>query len=206
MIKYYIDEQLPEDENRQMFEQSMIKKTISCVDEAFQKISKNMLNAIYADLEEYAYEHIENAKNAYCETLEAYLFGTSYVYLNPKVKDEIDDMLTGIGFTAKGFRKKLYEENKEEILKAFENEHIYSGLEKAFIKYGFQNYELARMKKTYPQTEIIKGFGRFLTSQPDIQDYFVGEITEKIKKAKEELDQLNNRIDEDKRILHEDDY
>ena len=152
-------------------------------------------------IEEWLFERIDNVMRSSFDYVTNYLLGVTTSYVPEERKKEIDEYLTGIGYTANSFRKMLFEENREEILKAFQGDSIYLTLVEAFDRHSFSGYRKEHLKTAYPQTLILKGFAKYMMIQKDFKEYLSEEIDDNICKARDELMLLYGKIDEARSII-----
>jgi CHAD domain-containing protein len=189
-----------EPDNKNEVLKNIFKKSEKYLSEQAEKFKKDVFSEITEDIENWLDERLDNVTHRNFEYLEQLLFG-GLTYVPEDKKKAIEHYLTGIGFTAEKFREKLFKEHREEILKSIEYNVIYDSLEAAFNHYSLSNYAFSDIRKNYPQSDIIRGFARYMINQMPFNEFMESEIHESIKKARQELQNLRIEAKKLKEIL-----
>jgi hypothetical protein len=199
MNKYrFIRENEPN--NKDEILKDIFKKTEKYLSDKAETFKKDVFSEVADDIETWIEERLDNVLQRNFTYLEQILFdGNSYV--PNERKEAINNYLIGIGYTAEKFRKKLFDEHKDEILKALEGDIIYEKLKCIFDNYSFGNYSIQSLNTSYPQTSIIKGFARYMINQMPFNEFMESEINKTIKDAKVELNELRLKIKQAEEIL-----
>jgi len=172
------------------------------LEEESKKLQEGVFNKTAESIEKWLEERLDNGvSKTFDHVTNALLAHRTSQWVDPSVREEVNNLLLGIGYSPKSFRKKLFEENKEEILKDFQANAIYISLQDAFSRYSFKDYSIESMKRAYPQTEILQGFARYMLDQKDFSKYLDSYFDNEIINKKKQLDELSKRIEEAKQIL-----
>jgi hypothetical protein len=192
MISYYDMINELKETNIEELEKEMFKVTDDYLNKAAEKFKKEMFHEVSTDLENWMSERIDNTKRYFFDAVVNYLIGRRCTGIDNKDKETINDFLKEIGFSAESLRLKIYEENKETILKEITNDSIYECLEN--FNRSFKHWDLKDITTNYPQTDIIKKFIRYIVKIDGLENYIFEELNNEIKEKKEELKKLNIEI------------
>lgn len=188
------------EDNMEELEKPILKTTVEEVREIQKKFNKDVFNAICNDIEDWLYERFENVRQDYFNSVVAFLLDQKNTYV--KDKETLQKWLSGIGYDQISFRKKIYEDNKNEIIKAITEDAVYEVLNNMFDSSYFRSWDFKDITINYPQTTIIKNFMRQLIRKDgfneEIKKMLDEEIQNKLNQIKyysEELIKIQENID-----------
>jgi hypothetical protein len=196
MISYYELTKEIKEQGLEELEKEIFIKTSEYFSNAVDKFRKEIFDTISIDIEKWIYERIGNTKRYFFDAIVNHLLGLSACHVAIEDRTKINEMLSGLGYTAESFRRKIYEENKEVILNAIAQDGFYERL-KPYDRY-FQYWYFSDITKGYPQSEIVKGFiNRLIEADADgFNTYMESILNKDILRMKEQRDELKKSLDE----------
>lgn len=187
-----------ENDDNEKINKLVFDKTKSYINELKTDMFKDLFRALSEDIENYMYERFDNVKHKYFDQVTNFLLGK---YFCDNDDPQCKEWLTSIGYDASSFRKKIYEENKEDILNSLQSDATYEKLENKFNSY-FNSWTFQDISKAYPQTIIIQKFMNYLVEkEPEgfkvyiqkLNDRTIQQQLEKIEYYKKEIADLQSK-------------
>ena len=175
---------------------SLTSKTKELVGKQISEITKELKESVFNDIENWMQERSENTFNKMFNYITDYLLGNENRYVPKDRKEKMDNLLKGIGFDAESFRKRIYKDNKEDIIQAIKYEKLYEEIKNMADVYAFKIFKYKDIKMNYPQSEIIREFVKYIIDEVDIKEYLVERIDKEILDKLEYLRELKGEISE----------
>ena len=197
MLSYYELTKDAEETGVDELEKAMFQKSTEYLQKQAEEMRKNLFHHIADDLEQWMWERIDNTKRYYFDSIVNFLCNVKTIHIPERNKEEIENFLKEIGYTTENLRRTIFEENKDVILEAITDAMIYERLEneKSFYTY-FKHWDFKDVGKSYPQTEIVKHFIRYIMKKEGFEKHLSGQIDKEIEEEKEYLESLRARIRE----------
>jgi flagellar capping protein FliD len=192
MISYYELTKDIEEKGLEELEKEIFIKTSEYFSNAVDKFKKEIFDTVSDDIEKWIYERIDNTKRYFFDTIVNHLMGVSAVHVAIEDRTKIDEMLSGLGYTVQSFRKKLYEENKDVILKAIAEDGFYERLKP--YERTFQSWDFSDITKGYPQSSIARCFLNELIEKDGFDDYMKSILSTDIQAMKNQRDELKKEL------------
>jgi len=192
MISYYELTKEIEEKGLEELEKEIFIKTSEYFSNAVDKFRKEIFDTISTDIEKWIYERIDNTKRYFFDAIVNHLMGVSAVHVTIEDRTKINEMLSGLGYTAESFRRKIYEENKEVILEAITRDAMYERL-KPYERH-YRSWDFADITKGYPQSSIAKCFLNELIEKDGFDDYMKSVLSKDILRLKEQRDELKKEL------------
>jgi hypothetical protein len=189
MLSYYEISKELEEAGLEELEKNIYIKTSQYLAKISEEFREKVFSAVCDDIEKWTSERIDNVKRYFFDEVVNHLLGINHVYIDSDDKKKIDEYLSGIGYTAQSFRKKLFDENREVILEAITRDAMYERL-KPYERY-YRYWEFSDITEGYPQSSIARGFFDELISKKGFDDYMKERLSNDIIKLKEERDELS---------------
>ncbi len=183
-------------------EQGLFINSKKYIDQIKEKIFGDLYLKFSEDIENYMYEHSENVKRRYFNEIINFLTGNQTSY--GKNKELLEKWLTDLGYDAEKFRKRIFEENKDIIIKQIMEDSIFDKMEDLFAHSYFSDSTYKHLTTNYPQTLVVKGFINFLTNlnNTEFNKLLSDKIDETVKNKRQELDDLKKEIDDIMTVLN----
>lgn len=178
MISYYELTKDIEEKGLEELEKEIFIKTSEYFSNAVDKFKKEIFDTVSDDIEKWIYERIDNTIRA--------------VHVAIEDRTKIDEMLSGLGYTVQSFSKKLYEENKDVILKAIAEDGFYERLKP--YERTFQSWDFSDITKGYPQSSIARCFLNELIEKDGFDDYMKSILSTDIQAMKNQRDELKKKL------------
>ena len=178
----------------------ILKQTTEFLKKASESFEKDVFSKLCDDIETWIFERFENVRRQYFDGIRAFLCGETSTYIEDSKTLSI--WLHEIGYTPKSFRKKIFEENKQDILEAITDDAIHERLKHSFVRY-FGGWEFSDITTGYPQSDIINSFMEYLMTKKGFDVCFDKKLSKKIKSKQEELARLNEEIIKIKESIYE---
>jgi flagellar capping protein FliD len=192
MISYYELTKDIEEKGLEELEKEIFIKTSEYFSNAVDKFKKEIFDTVSDDIEKWIYERIDNTKRYFFDAIVNHLMGVSAVHVAIEDRTKIDEMLSGLGYTVQSFRKKLYEENKDVILKAIAEDGFYERLKP--YERTFQSWDFSDITKGYPQSSIARCFLNELIKKDGFDDYMKSILSTDIQAMKNQRDELKKEL------------
>lgn len=189
------------EDNQDLLEGLVFHKTIEEVNKLQEKFNKEVFSALCYDIENWLYERFDNVRRQYFDEIVAYLLGTKHTYIEDE--ETLERWLSGIGYDAEIFRRKIYQENKDIINKAITQDAIYETLERIFKYNHFKDWTFKDISARCPQSNLVKEFLRLLIQKDGFNEEVTNMLDEEINKKIEYIDYLNEKITDTKNQLKE---
>ena len=181
------------------FENSFLDKTKNTV----KGLRKTLTKQVADDIGEMVIEDLRNdmysnflkfAQNLWKESFEYIMDEKKYKNNNGKEKS-FEDFIQSIGYDAKKLRKKIYEDNKDEIHRSITCDYLYDTLEYFFYQSGYWKSINLELNRPHTQSKIMEGFMNRLATDDRFNDVLLGLVDDNIKKKKKELYELKKDIE-----------
>ena len=172
----------------------MLNNIPELLDKILNKHKAKIENVFMENLEETIEDSMENAKNYIFNDIMSIILGKNNVYVSEKHKTFIEDSLLGLGYTASSLRKKIYEENKENVLKAIQRDAAFEKIENTLLDRMFYCWDFKDINKDYPQSILIRSLFKSVAGKKHLKEWA-------IEKSEKELSDLLKEVDEQKKEL-----
>lgn len=185
-------------EQYDQFEYRFVQKTREAVKGLRKTLTKQVADEVYAaiqhDLEQDMYANfLQFACNLWDEALK-YVLGEK-VY--PEKQDgSFAEYAKSLGWKPEDLRKKIYEENKEEITKAITCDYLYDQLGYFFLRSPYWKGIDLNLDGKFTQSQIMKAFLERLASDDKFDDTLEGLVDKRIMAKKAQLRDLENQIND----------
>ena len=194
MISYYDLTKEIKEKGLEELEKEIFVKTSEYFANAVNKFRIDIFDTISSDIEKWIYERIDNTKRYFFDSIVNHLLGVSAVHVAIQDRKKIDEMLSGLGYTAESFRKKIYEENKEVILEAITRDSFWERIEP--YERHFTCWNFSDITKGYPQSSIAKAFLNELIKKDGFEEYFKTLLNNDILNLKIQRDLLKKELND----------
>lgn len=147
------------------------------------KIKEQIGDALYSELKSYLYEHYSNNK----ERIKNELIGE---IAEQYVKNPTD-------YAYKNLRRKIWEENKDEIVKSLTDEAIKDSVENVIMEYTHRNYHFNWQWKDHIVRIILQNWDKFKDDER-IKEAFGRELDNRqsyIDSLKQQLEEIRSIAD-----------
>ena len=182
-------------------EQMALTKTKEQVAKLEKIFSKDIVNAIFSDVEEWIKERSSNVRESYFNEITNFLLGKKNCYISESGREDLETRLTGLGYDAEQFRKKIFSENKDALIKAITSDVIYEQLDNYYGNPYFRHWDFSDIKTSYPQSKIASGFLRMLMSKKNFDVTVQSMLSKEIKDRQDELYNLEQKLDDIRRQI-----
>ena len=182
---------------------SLTSKTKELVGKQISEMSEKLKESVFDDIENWMEERSENTFDLMFDYITSYLLGKDNRCIPSDRKEKMDNLLNGIGYDAETFRERIYKENKEDIITSIKYEKLYEEIKNMADRYGFKIFKYKDIKMNYPQSEIIRGFAKYIINEVDVKEYLMEGIDKEIKDKLEYLKNLKSKINEANELLED---
>lgn len=177
-------------------DKALIDKIGSFLEEAMKALQIETTEYIMSGIEDYMYERFDNVQEEYFRKIVSFLLGSKHHRPDNNEEVKLSKWLRGLGYTEQEFRKRIYEENKNEILEQIQYDAVYELATNAFTNSFFKSWEFKDININYPQSQVVRGLLETLANKDGFQEY-MGDYLDEINKNKLEYkSQLERKIDE----------
>jgi hypothetical protein len=180
--------------NDEELNEKLFKEASEFIKQEADKFEKSVFGKIAEDMEHFMYERLENVQQVYFREVTAFLLDEKYSSINSDKKLKLTEWLKGLGFTQEEFRKKIYEENKQDIIEQIQYDSIYELLKNMYERSYFKSWDFKDISTAYPQSQVVKEFLRVLVKQNGSQEYIHELLDSENKKQYERLQELRNKV------------
>jgi hypothetical protein len=183
-------------EKYDQFEYRFVQKTREAIRGLRKTLTKQVADEVYntvqEDLQEDMYSNfLQFACNLWDEALK-YVLGEK-VY--PEKRDgSFAEYAKSLGWKPEDLRKKIYEENKEELTKAITCDYLYDQLGYFFLQSPYWKGIDLKLDGKYTQNQIMKAFMERLASDDKFNDTLEGLVDKRIMDKKAQLRELESQI------------
>ena len=176
-------------------EGELLKNLDKILDKRFEELKESLYDSVEGWIE----ERYENVRYKYFKSITRFLLGETEIARNKNVKDWLKEL----GYDAKSFRKKIYEENKEEILETLKHDALFELIENLFSNSYFKFWEFDDLNQPAPQSKIVKGFLRELIKTKGFNETLKNMLDEEIREKLDELKSIEMELSELKNSFEE---
>lgn len=166
----------------------------SFLEEETEKLQKSVFDKVSEDMESFMYEKFENVQERYFREVKSFLLGED-VFIKQGVKERLTKWLSDLGYSSESFRLKVYEENKEDIVKQINYDALYDSVKNMFNDSYYKHWNFSDIQTNYPQSRIINGFMDALIEQNGFSEALSEKIDKKNKEKMSYLKYLQDEID-----------
>lgn len=167
--------------------------TMDFLEKEIKTFQEKLFISIIEDIEHYMYERFENVQEQYFREIVSFLLGNER-YINPEKENKLKEWLRGLGYTQESFRRKIYEDNKDDIVEQIQYDAVYELIQNMFTKSYLKSWHFKDINNLYLQSEVIKGFLDALIEKDGFQKYLSEVLDEKNKAKYERLQELKNKL------------
>lgn len=167
--------------------------TMDFLEKEIKTFQEKLFISIIEDIEHYMYERFENVQEQYFREIVSFLLGNER-YINPEKENKLKEWLRGLGYTQESFRRKIYEDNKDDIVEQIQYDAVYELIQNMFTKSYLKSWHFKDINNLYLQSEVIKGFLDALIEKDGFQKYLSEVLDEKNKAKYERLQELKNEL------------
>lgn len=182
--------------NTEELNEKLFNETSKYIQGEADKFKDNVFGKIANDIESFMYERFDNVQEKYFDEVTSFLLDKKYSHVDESKKAKLTEWLKGLGHTPQEFRKKIYEENKTDILEQIQYDSVYELLQNMYESSYFRSWEFKDISTNYPQSQVVKEFLRILVQQNGFHEYVHELLNSENKKQYERLRELRNKVRE----------
>lgn len=170
----------------------LFQSTNKILKEKTKELQEQLFNGVVEDIENFMYERFENVQEQYFREITNFLLDKDYTTVRDKEK--LSDWLKGLGYDQQSFRKKIYQDNKDEIVQQISYDSAYELVKNMFDSSYFRSWDFSDIGKGYPQSQVVRGFLNALVEEDGFQKYLHELMDKGISSKLEEINNLNEYI------------
>ena len=172
----------------------LFKETSEYLKEQTEDMQKKLFDKVSSDIEEFMYERFDNVQQQYFENVVTFLLNREY--RGAKDKEKLTKWLSSLGHDQQSFRKKIFEDNKEEITKQISYDASYELVENMFKDSYFKSWDFGDISTAYPQTQVVKGFLNALVKKDGFEDYLKEKVSHEMSNKLEDFNKLSKIVED----------